>query len=148
MEDHVRTVPLEHFDYPRAALDVGEDGRRPLEPVLGAKRSGKSDERCLGVIEEDERVHAEPAELPGKLDADRSSGAGDQNGRAGEIVAEPLDVDRDSRPAEQRFDRIIVGRRSPVPRSRMRPPADDAVYRTRAGVSTRVKRMRSWRPWP
>jgi hypothetical protein len=53
------------------------------EAQLVTKCTLESDERCLRDIDEHELTHTQSRELRTELHTDRSSRAGDENGRAG-----------------------------------------------------------------
>jgi hypothetical protein len=104
VEDNVRAVLLEDRGCTLTALDVGEDRHRVREPEIVGERPRHRDERSLSLIDEDETADAAPHQLRTELPADRASGAGDEDGRAGEVGAEAFDIDVHDRPAEQRDD--------------------------------------------
>ena len=87
------------------------------------------------MVDEDELAHAQPREARAELDADRSSGAGDENGRAGEVLAELPAADVDDRPAEKRLDRYVFRRHTSRSAARSRTPPEGRA--TRAVASTR-----------
>jgi hypothetical protein len=109
-----RGVLLEHVDRARIALDVGENGHSPREAEVLLKRSRECEQRGLGLIDEDELAHAQTCESRAQLGADRSCGAGDENGRAGEVLAELSAADVDDRAAEQRLDDDVLGAHTTV----------------------------------
>jgi hypothetical protein len=100
---------LEDLQHPHRALDVGEDGHRSSEAQLVPERSRQVDDRRLGVIDEYELTDAESGEARTQLEADRSSGAGDEDGRAFQVLAESGAADVDRLTPEQRLDRDVLG---------------------------------------
>src|SRR5439155_10791687 len=105
---------LEHVDRTRTALDVGEDGHSLREAEVLLKRPRECEQWRLGLIDEDELPHVETCESRAQLGADRSCGAGDENRRAGEVLAELSAADVDDRAAEQRLDHDVLGPHTPV----------------------------------
>ena len=99
---------------PRRAPDVREDGHDVSARELLPQRAREPEQRPLGLVQEDQLAHAEPRQASAELGADRSPGAGDEDGGVREVPAE-LVAELDDRPAEQHLVRDVLEPHATVP---------------------------------
>lgn len=103
MEDHVGPVPRQHVDRALSASDVGEH-RHGVATVVVTQSRRQLDERCLGVVDEDEGADAQPRQPGSKFGAEGASSAGNENGCVGDVMREVTISDVDGRSTEKRFE--------------------------------------------